>query len=92
MTLSIMYYPSKKGGLFGRLGVGMSFLEVDKQRSGVGITAGLGFDVRLARNFYITPNLDWVFSFFYDTEIDPSVGELSSTNSIILLTVGVTWH
>jgi hypothetical protein len=92
-TLSVAYYPSSAGGLFGRAGVGTSIIEFGALlRNGVGVTAGLGFDVRLARNFYITPNVDWLLSFFYDNEPDPNLGAVRSTNSQLMFTVGVTWH
>jgi hypothetical protein len=92
-TLTVAYYPSRAGGFFGRGGVGTSIIDIGADsRMGVGATAGIGFDTRLTRNFYITPNVDWLLSLFYDSEPDPSLGMVRSANSQLLLTVGVTWH
>ncbi len=46
-----------------------------------GFGAGLGFDIQLARNFFLTPALDFVYT---GTEGDGA--------SLLLFTVGATWH
>lgn len=93
-TFSVQFYPSRNTGFFVKGGVGGSSISVSTTSGstttitseyGFGTTLGVGFDIRLARNFYLTPNLDWILQVF-DAE------NLPGTNSIILLTIGATWH
>lgn len=99
-TFTVMYYPSINGGLYVKGGVGFAELTnvseirvagiqvttVTTSKGGFGTTLGVGYDIRLARNFYLSPTVDWLFQVFEET---PSG---TSTNNIILLTVGATWH
>ncbi len=65
---------------------GIQVSTVTTSKGGFGTTLGVGYDIRLARNFYLSPTVDWLFQVFEGT---PSG---TSTNNIILLTVGATWH
>ena len=56
-------------------------LNVEETRSGPGLCAGLGYDVRLARNFYLTPGVDAGGQYLAD-HWAPS----------LILTLGATWH
>jgi hypothetical protein len=90
-----IYYPSQTGGFYLKGGAGFAgrtaettvFLaggveaRVTDDTGGVGIGAGLGYDIQLARNFFITPALDFVYT---GTEGDGA--------SLLLFTVGATWH
>jgi hypothetical protein len=49
--------------------------------SGVGPTLGTGIDLRLGRNFFVTPNVDLVAYFFKD-----------ETDVSLTFTLGLTWH
>jgi outer membrane autotransporter protein len=49
--------------------------------AGLGETFGAGYDIKLGRNFYITPNADFMVQ-----RIN------GSSRDLILLTVGATWH
>ena len=54
---------------------------VRDDQGGIGLGAGLGMDVQLARNFFLTPALDFVYT---GTEGDGA--------SLLLFTIGATWH
>jgi hypothetical protein len=88
-----MFYPSKQGGLFVKGAVGGSSLSwsgsttITTTEYGFGTTLGLGYDVRLGRNIYLTPAADWLFQAF-DSE-DPA---LPGTNNILMVTLGILWH
>jgi hypothetical protein len=89
----VMLYPSENGGFFLKGGVGgasvtriRTFGTVTVE-SGFGASAGIGFDVRLGNNIYLTPNFDWLFQAF-----DAGLAGGSNTNSIVLFTLGLTWH
>jgi len=50
-------------------------------RTGVGINLGTGFDLRLNRNFFVTPNFDFLLDFFNE-----------STDKSLLFSLGLSWH
>ncbi len=94
-TFSVLVYPSRSGGFFLKGGVGGANVTVEteerggrltREESGFGGTVGAGFDIRLGRNIYLTPNIDWLFQAF-------DAGQnLASTNTLLLFTLGLTWH
>jgi hypothetical protein len=90
-TFMVMFFPSDAGGFFIKGGIGGANVEAESAgmkvtEQGVGNTLGLGYDIRLGSNLYLTPNLDWLIQTF-----ENDVGETTS-NSLFLLTIGLTWH
>lgn len=82
VTASALLYPSLKGGWFLKPGFGVASYDIGGfDRTGVGMTLGTGFDFRLGRNFYVTPNVDYQIQFFDN-----------ATVGTLLFTVGATWH
>jgi len=86
-TLTGYYYPQPASGLFLRAGVGFSTVSVSQgggsvSNSGLGATAGLGYDVRIAANTSITPVFNYVWG-------HPDSG---FNRSILQFAVGVTFH
>lgn len=96
LMFTAMYYPSPRGGFYlkggagfaGRsseltidLGGGTVATITDEGKGGIGLGAGLGYDIQVARNFFLTPALDFVYT---GTEGDGA--------SLLLFTVGATWH
>ena len=89
-----LYYPSLSGGFYLKGGAGFAGrttsytevlegrdLEVTEDTGGIGLGLGLGYDLQLARNFFLTPALDFVYT---GTEGDGA--------TLLLFTVGATWH
>ncbi len=94
LMFTTLYYPSPRGGFYlkgsagfaGRswetsVSTSLGTATVTDDAGGVGLGAGLGYDIQLARNFFLTPALDWVYT---GTEGDAA--------SLLLFTVGATWH
>lgn len=96
LMFTALYYPSPKGGFYlkgsagfaGRSAEWTSFdllpgstVTITEDEGGIGLGAGLGYDIQVARNFFITPALDFVYT---GTEGDGA--------SLLLFTVGATWH
>jgi len=95
MMFTALYYPSKAGGFYLKGGAGFAGrtaevsvallgggeAKITDDSGGVGIGAGLGYDIQLGGNFFITPALDFVYT---GTEGDGA--------SLLLFTVGATWH
>lgn len=89
-TATIYFYPSLEGGPFLKSGLGFASAQVQATSGnttvtisdgGFGATFGVGYDFRVGRNFYITPNLDYLVQIINE-----------ETDSIVLLTVGAGWH
>ena len=92
-TFSLMYFPSSNGGFFLKGGLGAAtvswtseLLGLRVDRRGFGTTVGLGFDVRLGGNIYLTPAADWLIQSF-----EFEAGE-NTTNTLFLITLGLIWH
>ena len=90
-TFTTMFFPSEAGGFYVKAGIGGANVEAEAAgvkvtEKGMGTTLGLGYDIRLGRNLYLTPNLDWLIQTF-----ENDVGETTS-NSLFLVTIGLTWH
>ena len=94
LMFTALYYPSPKGGFYLKGGAGFAgrtaewTVQVDgfeatikDDQAGIGLGAGLGYDIQLGRNFFLTPALDFVYT---GTEGDGA--------SLLLFTVGATWH
>ena len=94
LMFTAMYYPSPKGGFYLKGGAGFAgrsaewdirvgdlTATVKEDQGGIGLGAGLGMDIQLGRNFFLTPALDFVYT---GTEGDGA--------SLLLFTVGATWH
>lgn len=84
------FYPSAEAGLFLKGGVGFSRLEVEASSGGVsasvsdeglGLTAGLGYDIRVGSNFSLSPYLGFAWGDFEGGSANH--GQLG---------LGVTWH
>jgi opacity protein-like surface antigen len=94
-TFTALFYPSSTGGFFLKAGVGGSWVSVDTQvlgvnvsatENGFGLTGGLGIDIRLSDNWSFTPGADLLIQAF---DAGPN---LTSTNSLVLLTLGFVRH
>jgi hypothetical protein len=86
-----MLFPSPTGGFFLKGGAGLATIgvtadvfgsTVTSTETGFGTTFGLGIDAKLGRNIYLTPNVDFLFQAF----------EGGNTNTLVLFTLGLTWH
>ena len=86
----VQYYPAATGGFFLKAGVGISVIEasasagtftVTKSDRGLGLTGGLGYDVRVASNISVSPYamLAW-----------GNIEDGGANNGQI--GIGVTWH
>jgi hypothetical protein len=90
-TLSLLYYPASPGGFFAKAGAGFASasvvlqeenLTVTNDESGFGLTFGVGYDLRLGNNLWLTPNFDVLVQSF---------DEFADSN-LFLLTVGIGFH
>jgi hypothetical protein len=89
-TVTVMFYPSVDAGVYLKGGLGGASISTTVEAGnttttvhdeGFGATAGLGWDVRLGSNFYLTPAVDFLYQRVSETD-----------NTLLLITLGVTWH
>jgi len=89
-TGNILFYPSLNGGFFLKTGLGFATVTasatsgnvtITATENGFGSTFGAGFDVKLGRNIYLTPNVDALVQVIE-----------GGTETVFLFTLGLTWH
>lgn len=90
-TFTALYYFASPGGPFVKGGVGFASYVVSEDllggtfttdEEGLGLTFGAGYDLRLGRNLYLTPNVDVLLQSF-DEFADATA---------LLLTLGIGFH
>lgn len=108
LSAIIMFYPSPRGGVFLKGGVGFAYVStsiytsttvggIDYQstfsqgKGGFGATAGLGYDVRLGRNIYLVPEVDWYLQ-AVGSESTSVFGDIPGTQNVIAFSLGLVWH
>lgn len=96
----VMFFPSETSGFYLKGGVGPAGgtrVEIEPiwstvwTETGVGTTAGLGFDLPIGRHLFLTPSVDWVFQVFDSARI-PFGNTQTNTTSIFMFNLGLTWH
>jgi hypothetical protein len=89
------YYPRAEGGLFLLGGVGFGQIDVQQDQleaNGYVGQAGIGYDLRAARNFSITPTLALVQSFGTETKRAGVEQDETMNFGMLQLGISVTWH
>ena len=96
-----MFYPSTQGGGFLKGGIGWASVSRvtaagsnptnTTSEGGFGLGLGAGWDVKMGSNFYLTPNADVLFQWF-EAKDDPVLGQLPGNNTILMISMGLTWH
>jgi len=66
-TFDVLYYPAPAGGFFAKGGIGFASVTVSEDvgggtftsdDQGLGLTLGVGYDIKIGSNLYLTPNVD----------------------------------
>lgn len=102
-TAVVLFYPSRKGVLFTKAGVGVGRAESRcpnqggrDAASGVGVTLGTGIDVRMGRNVYLTPSIDFLWQgaerVLCPVPGSPEAGPVRGYSPGFFFTLGITWH
>ncbi len=97
ITGSAFVFPFYPMGLYIKLGAGLGvydwvgdtdvegLIPPAEKDYGFGATGGIGWDIQLARNFFVTPNVDFLWQ-------NVSVEDQTVKAWAVLITVGATWH
>jgi hypothetical protein len=97
MTAVALFYPAG-GGLFLKGGAGFagwaSSAESGSTTStttagGFAGTVGVGYDLRIGSNLYLTPNVDFLY---HTMESESAVFDGISSGQVLMFTLGLTWH
>ncbi len=89
VTLTGLYYPAASRGIFLKLSLGLSLVDffpttdstVVTTETGFGSNIALGYDLRISRSLFITPNVDFVYQRIENAD-----------NTMLLLTLGLTFQ
>jgi hypothetical protein len=60
-------------------------------KGGFGAGVGLGYEIQIGRNLYLVPAADFLLQAF-ERETDPTLGEVPGSNTLLLFSLGLTWH
>jgi len=101
VTGTVTFYPKVTSGLFLKGGVGASYMStqvfvddttVTVSKTGWGLLAGLGYDVRVGRKVSITPSFNFHFGQPGDIRIDGELALPGWSQNVFEFAVGVTFH
>jgi hypothetical protein len=96
-TAAVLFYPAGPG-VFLKAGAGFAgwawrttagSTTTTTTAAGFAGTVGVGYDVRLGTNLFLTPNLDFQY---HTNESDNAVFANVSSGTVLLFTLGLTWH
>lgn len=93
----VYFYPTTTSGFWLKGGLGVSSFELtdgvdELTTTGVGLTAGLGYDFRMTRNFSLTPYLTLLQQVGGNVEINELDLDETANVNVIQIGLGFTWH
>jgi hypothetical protein len=65
---------------------------VSASEMGFGATLGAGYDIRLGRKLSLVPEVTYLLQAFDERSTNTPLGDIPGTNSILLFTLGLTFH
>lgn len=93
------FYPRATSGFFVTTGVGLTNTLIENRldrtsvtASGFGVEAGLGYDVRLGRNFSLSPYAQYVTSFSNQVMYSGVAAPGRINADYVHIGLGFTWH
>lgn len=93
----VYYYPSATGGAFVKAGLGFTAYAADDNvdeftSSGVGLILGAGYDIRVARNFSLTPVVNLIYGGGGDWKLNGNWVADNFRQTVIEFALGFTFH
>ncbi len=99
---TVTLYPRPSSGFFLKGGLGLSYARLaqsfggdslEASHTGWGFLAGVGYDLRVAKNVSLTPCFNYIYGYTGDIHFPMEGAHLSATNHDVLdFAVGVTFH
>ena len=99
-TGTVTFYPQASGGFFLKGGVGLSYVDTDFQagslsvnisKTGWGVLAGAGYDIRVGRNISITPCVNYHYGAPGDLSFEGDT-LTNWTQNVVSFEIGITFH
>ena len=93
----VQFYPKEQSGLFLKGGAGFSnvTIEVAGEQASAnswGLSAGVGYDIRVGRNISLTPVADFLIAGKGDLQVDNTTVREGVGWNLFTLGLGVTFH
>jgi hypothetical protein len=99
-TGTVTFYPQASSGFFLKAGFGASYVDTDfnlgtlsvtVSKTGWGVLAGIGYDLRVGRNVSLTPSVNYYYGQPGDLAFD---GEelLNWKQNVVSFEIGITFH
>jgi hypothetical protein len=101
VTGTVTFYPSATGGFFLKGGVGLSYIDtefregsfsVGLDKTGWGVLAGIGYDVRVGRNFSLTPTVNYYYGKPGDIAFEGEAVFGGWSQNVVSFELGLTFH
>lgn len=101
VTGTVTFYPQASSGFFLKGGVGASYISTDfsegslsvsASKTGWGLLAGLGYDLRVGRNISITPAVNYYYGQPGDIEFDGETAFGGWSQDVVTFEIGITFH
>jgi len=99
-AFTVTFYPQAASGFFLKAGAGFSYidtsfdlgtLDASISKTGWGVLAGAGYDIRVGRNFSLTPCVNWFYGKPGDLTFEgETLGNWSQ--NVVSFELGLTFH
>jgi Outer membrane protein beta-barrel domain len=100
-TGTITFYPQASGGFFLKGGVGVSYVDTEVRegsfsaslnKTGWGVLAGIGYDVRVGRNISLTPCVNFRYGKPGDIDFEGETALGGWSQNVVSFELGITFH
>jgi len=100
-TGTVTFYPQASSGFFLKGGVGVSFVDTDFKvgslsvtvsKTGWGVLAGLGYDLRVGSNVSLTPCVNYYYGKPGDLDFGDGETLAGWKQNVVAFEIGITFH
>jgi len=100
-TGTVTFYPQASSGFFLKGGVGLSYISTDFKdgslsaslsKTGWGVLAGAGYDIRVGRNISITPAVNYYYGKPGDLDFEGETVLGGWSQDVVSFEIGITFH
>ena len=101
VTGTVTFYPQASSGFFLKGGVGLSYISTDFSegslsvsisKTGWGVLAGLGYDLRVGRNISLTPAVNYYYGKPGDLDFEGETVFGGWSQNVVSFELGITFH
>lgn len=100
-TGTVTFYPQASSGFFLKGGVGLSYISTDfsegsfsvsVSKTGWGVLAGVGYDLRVGRNISLTPAVNYYYGKPGDLDFEGETVLGGWSQDVVSFEIGITFH